>query len=115
MEIVIVLMVLGGGLVFAIHQAYLWSERETHRARFESVAVARREEIQGRSEIRAVELMIEFPTLSDDEIATLMRDELINRRSREPRYFEWATTETVARMRRTIIVEHVRNRSTLEG
>lgn len=69
---------------------------------------ARAHEIQTLSERRALELIVEFPQLSDVDIATLMRDELLNMRSRDQRYFAWATPETVGRMRRTLVIEAVR-------
>ena len=54
--------------------------------------------------------MMEFPPLLDADIATLMRDELINNGQRDPAWFQWATVETVSRMRRTVIVEAEREK-----
>lgn len=103
-----------GGGIFAFHRLWLWSVR-VNEAGAEHVRAdaARRELIQDQSEQRALELMGEFPRLGDDEIATIMRDELSNRRCRDQRYYAWATVETVARMRRTVLVELMRKRKDL--
>lgn len=53
----------------------------------------------------AVALMVQYPSASDAEIAQLIRDELLNKRKREPLLFKWASVETVGRMRRTIVRE----------
>jgi hypothetical protein len=44
----------------------------------------------------------EFPDANDEQIATLLRDDLLNYRVKDPRAFKWATVETVARMRRNV-------------
>lgn len=59
-------------------------------------------------EARVVALMFEFPTMSDADVATLARDEVLNAAGHEPALLRWATEETVARMRRTIVLDALR-------
>lgn len=113
MDVLIVLILIGGASVGALHWLVRWSERAGLSATRAELAQRRyagerEHEIQTQSEQRALHLLAEFPSLSDEEIATLMRDELLNMRSTERGYFEWATPATVGRMRRTVVVEAVR-------
>lgn len=68
----------------------------------------RADQIRTLTERRALQMLAEFPNLSDHEIAVLMHDELMNNRTGEQEWFRWATAETVGRMRRTILVEIAR-------
>lgn len=52
-----------------------------------------------------------YPRGSDAAIATLMHDELVNRRIDSPAHRRWMTAETVGRVRRTIIRSHVEPRA----
>jgi len=49
----------------------------------------------------ALALLGQYPAAADEQIVQLIRDELLNRRAREPSLFSWATAETVGRVRRT--------------
>ncbi len=66
------------------------------------------EEVRTLVERRLVELLAEFPTLSDEDVTQLMLDELVNKRVEEREFFKWATVATTARLRRTIVVETLR-------
>jgi hypothetical protein len=77
-------------------------------ARSRQAILDRSARVQLESEKKALALAVEFPQLSDEEIALLMRDELINMRTPHVEYFNWAVPETVGRMRRTLLVEAVR-------
>ena len=48
-------------------------------------------------------LLVQYPKCDDGEIVQLMRDELLNRRARDPLLFKWADVETVGRLRRTAV------------
>lgn len=63
---------------------------------------------QNAVERRIFELMHEFPAMTDAQIATLVRDELLNARIHDPKMHSWANEETVARLRRTIFLELAR-------
>ncbi len=58
------------------------------------------DEILSLVEALAVDLTRQIPNLGDDEIAQLVRDDLVNHRVKDPRAFKWARAETVARLRR---------------
>lgn len=62
------------------------------------------EHIRQQSELRALSLLVELPNLSDEDIALLMHDELVNMRCTTQAYFQWATPETVGRVRRTALL-----------
>jgi hypothetical protein len=96
-------------LILAILAArYLWLWTRNRRQR--------RLKILDLVERRAVDLMFEFPDATDEDIATLLRDELDNHRVEEREAFEFATRATVSRMRRTIVLSAVReSRKELEG
>lgn len=51
----------------------------------------------------ALWFLAKYPGLGDEEIAQLMRDELVNRRIATPANWAWATAEVVGRLRRTIV------------
>lgn len=53
-------------------------------------------------EALALRLLERYWDQTDEEIATLVRDELLNAGQRHPSLFKWATTDTVSRLRRTI-------------
>ncbi len=74
----------------------------------ETVHPLRGAQIRARSEKRALDLLLEFPTLTDQDIANLMRDELMNMRTPHREYYAWATADTVGRVRRTLLVTYVR-------
>lgn len=57
---------------------------------------------QGIAEQLALALIEQYPSADDEEIVQLMRDDLLNRRAREPLLFQWANAETVGRVRRTV-------------
>ena len=65
-------------------------------------------EIQLLVEKRFIDLMIEFPELDDLALATVMRDELQNKRITDGEFFRWATTETAGRIRRTLTIAAAR-------
>jgi hypothetical protein len=44
-----------------------------------------------------------FPNLGDEEIAQLVRDDLLNSRVKTPEAYRWATAETAGRMRRNVM------------
>ena len=54
-------------------------------------------------EALALRLLERYWDQTDEEIATLVRDELLNAGQRHPSLFKWATTDTVSRLRRTIV------------
>lgn len=83
-------------------------ELQVDMARNRAVRAHQAEDVRLRSERRALELLVEFPEATDDFIAQLMRDELMNMRSQHREYYDWATPDTVGRMRRTLVVEAVR-------
>jgi hypothetical protein len=58
---------------------------------------------QGRVEHLALALIEQYPSAGDDQIVQLIRDDLLNRRAREPLLFQWANAETVGRVRRTVV------------
>jgi hypothetical protein len=62
-------------------------------------ARARDEAAQTAVERRCLDLMVQFPKASDEEIAQLIRDDLVNRRVRYVELFKWASAETVGRVR----------------
>ena len=62
------------------------------------------EEVRALVERRIVELLEEFPKLTDEDITQLMLDELVNKRVGHREFFKWTT----ARLRRTIVVETLR-------
>lgn len=66
------------------------------------------EEVRTLVERRLVELLEEFPALTDEDVTQLMLDELVNKRVKEREFFKWATVATTARLRRTIVVETLR-------
>lgn len=66
------------------------------------------EDVAATCERRAAELITEFPTLGDLEIATLMHDELVNMRSPHRAYYAWVVPANVARVRRTIAIAALR-------
>lgn len=66
-------------------------------------------------EHRTWSLMCEFRELSDQDIATLVRDEILNARGEDNALLRWATPETVARLRRTALVELVRQQRAFEA
>jgi len=87
---------------------YLWLWTRNRRQR--------RLEILDLVERRAVDLMFEFPQATDEEISILLRDELDNHRVEEREAFEFATRATVSRMRRTVVLNAVReSRKELKG
>lgn len=59
-------------------------------------------------ERRMLHFMAEFPDLVDEGVATLARDEILNLAGNEPALLRWATPETAARLRRTILLEVLR-------
>jgi hypothetical protein len=65
-------------------------------------------------EERIVALMGEFPNIDDESIAQLVRDELFNARILDKVYLAWATSETVGRVRRTLVVSAIRQERTRE-
>lgn len=73
------------------------------------------DQAQGFVEQRVVALLQEFPRLGDEQIATLVRDELLNARRKDPAYFRWAVPETVTRIRRTIVLAVARERVLAEA
>lgn len=76
-----------------------------HRAR---VTEAEREEIRRLVEERLAALLSEFPRMSDEEVATLLRDELENERCKDMRFFHYATAHTAGHIRRTAVVAALR-------
>lgn len=52
--------------------------------------------------------MSEMPALNDEQVATLVRDALLNARIHDEVTLSWATSETVARLRRTVAIELAR-------
>ncbi len=66
-------------------------------------------------EHRTWSLMSEFPELPDHDIATLVRDEIINARGDDQALLKWATADTVARLRRTVAVQLVRREREFEA
>lgn len=69
------------------------------------------EEGQRAMEHRALQLLAEFPMLSDEEVGLLLHDELVNARISDACYMRWANADTVGRMRRTAVVASVRERA----
>lgn len=90
----LVILVVGGYLV--------WSRRQANRA----IALHEAQDLIDR---RALDLLGEFPQASDEEIATLISDELTNKRVESREMYELASVATVARIRRTAILAHVRS------
>ncbi|MBS2020460.1 MAG: hypothetical protein JST00_46815 [Deltaproteobacteria bacterium] len=66
---------------------------------------------QARVEERLFALMVEFPQLPDEQIALFARDEIIAHQGNDPAFLEWATAETVARIRRTVLLAHARQQA----
>ena len=66
---------------------------------------------QARVEERLFALMVEFPQLPDDQIALFARDEIIARQGNDPAFLEWATADTVARIRRMVLLAHARQQA----
>jgi hypothetical protein len=58
--------------------------------------------VQRTVELRILHIMAEFPELTDESVAVLMRDELVNTHVREEAPYRWATPDTVARLRRNV-------------
>ncbi len=92
------------------HNRHL-AQQAAHHAHATQIAEAQASAaIQSASEVRAAELLAEFPDIADEGIAQLMRDELVNNRCHDHRYWAWATADTVGRMRRTILVTIARRK-----
>jgi hypothetical protein len=92
-EVLLVLAVLGGGIWFLV-------SRQKNAATNDAA--------QAWVEDRMLHLLRMDPNASDQVIATLVRDEIVNTRRRHPAFFAWAVPETVARLKRTalrIVVE----------
>lgn len=84
------------------------SSSDLHARQLEEARVGR-EQRRAMTERRAAELMVEFPQFTDANIVQLLRDELISRGSAQPTWLEWATEETVARVRRNVVLTVIRN------
>ncbi len=65
----------------------------------------KRIEAQNDVERRMVQIWRDDPDLTTTQVATLVRDELLNCRVHDPAYFAWATEETAERLLRTVLVE----------
>lgn len=59
-------------------------------------------------ERRVLQLMVEFPSMGDADVALLARDEILNLAGDERALLRWATEETVARLRRTLMLNAMR-------
>jgi len=90
-------------LVFAIAAYLVWS-RNRARAVLEEEALT-------LVERRASKLLTEFPDLSDEAIALLIRDELQSRRVRGSEAYRVASAQTVGRVRRTMAIARERARN----
>ena len=97
---------MGSLFLIALVVGIVWFVARERRAKTELMA-------QDAIERLAVALMLKYPSTSDTEIAQLIRDDLLNQRTREPMLFKWASVETVARMRRTIVREVMDQRAEL--
>jgi hypothetical protein len=80
------------------------------RRRREAATLANIHAVRSQDAIdsRVIALLHEFPGMTDEQIATLARDELLNARIHDPVALMWASAETVARLRRTIALQHHR-------
>lgn len=83
-----------GGLIWGAIRGYRWY-------------TAAQAAGQQAAEVRALELLEEFPQLSDQELGQIMLDECINQR-RGGAYQRWSGPATVARVRRTVALEVAR-------
>lgn len=54
-------------------------------------------------EDRIIDILSKDAHLTDDMVALMIRDEIVNAQVRDPEVFAWAIPETVARMRRNAI------------
>jgi hypothetical protein len=68
-----------------------------------------KEDARAGCERRALELLEEFPEMTDLDVGTLLNDEAVNKRL-GGEWLRWATPETVGRMRRTVMVARLRRR-----
>lgn len=64
---------------------------------------------QAAVERRCWAIMVEFPELSDEEVALLVHDEIVNAMGYATEYLAWATAQTVARLRRTAVISYIRD------
>lgn len=109
-------LILAVGLVLGLFRAlsYIGSSGERSARELHERALMRQqqqkavEDVAATCERRAAELIAEFPTLGDIEIATLMHDELTNMRSPHRVFYDWAHPANVARIRRTMAVQAIR-------
>jgi hypothetical protein len=98
-----------GVFVLAIVLAGVWGLVAGGSAvvRHREVAVHREVSAQSTAQSLAEEwatwFLSRYPKLNDEAIATLMRDELINRRMATDANLRWAHPDTVGRVRRTIV------------
>jgi hypothetical protein len=70
-------------------------------ARRRSGRAERTEQAQDRVEALAMRVLAAHPSFSDEQVATLVRDDLTNAKEHDPAFHVWASPETVARLRRT--------------
>ncbi len=66
---------------------------------------------QARVEERLLQVMCEFTDAPDDAVALLVRDEIINTQGMNHALLQWATADSVARIRRSILVAHMRQQA----
>ncbi len=110
----------GGVLIFwlvvlAIFGGVAWFVVKLAQGAAEGVQDAQRLRTQRQADIRAtverrlLQLVVEFPEMYDADIAMILRDELQNAHEPRAEFYQWATPETVGRIRRTLLLQIARD------
>ena len=86
-------LALAGGIIFVLYKGVSWGLRADDTRGIQSQA-------QVACEETAAELIQKHPEENDSQLALRMRDELVTAQSRNQFLYQWATPETVARVRR---------------
>lgn len=110
MEWLVIVLIVGGALTYAAVQFGLQVADKTarHIKASDAAKAQRAEAIRSQMEKRTIELLMEFSSLDDSDVALLLHDELVNARVSDPAYFAWANAAHVGRIRRTLLVEAAR-------